>query len=165
MIFDKILKTQDQVLKLVNRNLEDKSSILLTYMNQHCYNIYSSNNMYRELIRSHFNVYIDGIGIYFTLKLLKFKNIERFNGTDLIDKIFQLYSERKTKLYLLGGAFSPKFIYKKCKGKKITLSGYHTGTKTMSICSKLIGCIADETCINSYWRTIYNIDSRKLKRV
>lgn len=127
MIFDKILKTQDQVLKLVNRNLEDKSSILLTYMNQHCYNIYSSNNMYRELIGSHFNVYLDGIGIYFTLKLLKFKNVERFNGTDLIDKIFQLYSEKKTKLYLLGGAFSPKFVNKKCYEKKITLSGYHTG--------------------------------------
>jgi UDP-N-acetyl-D-mannosaminuronic acid transferase (WecB/TagA/CpsF family) len=112
MIFDKILKTQDHVLKLVDKNLKDNSIILLSYLNQHCYNIYSSNNEYKELMDSHFNVYIDGIGIYFTLKLLKFNNIERFNGTDLIEKIFQLYSEKKIKLYLLGGTFSQKFIHK-----------------------------------------------------
>ncbi len=127
MIFDKILKTQDHVLKLVDKNLKDNSIILLSYLNQHCYNIYSSNNEYKELMDSHFNVYIDGIGIYFTLKLLKFNNIERFNGTDLIEKIFELYSEKKIKLYLLGGTFSQKFIYKKCNEKEVILSGYHNG--------------------------------------
>ena len=44
MIFEKLYNREIDVLNLVKKRLETKKGLLLTYLNQHCFNIYNSNN-------------------------------------------------------------------------------------------------------------------------
>ncbi|MCZ6701698.1 MAG: hypothetical protein O6940_01515, partial [Ignavibacteria bacterium] len=79
MIFNKILKNQESVINLVNKSLHQKSNTCLTYLNQHCFNIYFSDKSYRDLVDSQFFCYLDGIGIYLALKLFGYRNVRKFN--------------------------------------------------------------------------------------
>ena len=105
MIFFKLYKTENDVLDLIDRTFENNSGYLLTYFNQHCFNIYISNKEYRNLLDNSFEVFFDGVGIYLALKMFGYKNVQRFNATDLNEKIFNSFAEQHTSLFLIGGKF------------------------------------------------------------
>ncbi|MCW8810336.1 MAG: WecB/TagA/CpsF family glycosyltransferase [Ignavibacteriaceae bacterium] len=127
MIFNKLIKREADVFQLVVDSLEIQQGILLTYFNQHCFNIYNTNLKYKNLIDNTFTVFLDGYGVYSALKFLGYKNIEKFNATDLYDKILQYFSANHTRLFLIGGNFSEDLINKKANEKKIIITGYNNG--------------------------------------
>jgi N-acetylglucosaminyldiphosphoundecaprenol N-acetyl-beta-D-mannosaminyltransferase len=127
MIFNKLIKNESEVLKLVENALSFKNNLLLTYLNQHCFNIYNSNRLYRDLLDKNFNIFLDGIGIYWTLKLFGYRNIEKFNATDLNEKLLEYFSQLGTRIYLIGGMFDENFLSDKLFKKNINLAGYNNG--------------------------------------
>jgi len=127
MIFDKIIKDENEVKSLVREYLSKKSNLLLTYFNQNCYNHYISHSNYMELIDKKFTVYLDGIGIYFALKYLGYKSVEKFNASDFNYSLFDLFAIESKRIFLIGGDFSEKRIYKKAKTDCINIAGYSSG--------------------------------------
>lgn len=127
MIFDNILKDEKSVLQLVTNSFHQKSNILLTYFNQHCFNVYFSDKSYRNLLDSQFYCYLDGIGMYLALKLFGYKNVQKFNASDLNELILADLINKEFKIFMLGGSFSEKFIIDNTTEKNINLCGYYNG--------------------------------------
>lgn len=136
MIFNKLYKREIDVQNLIEKTLNARHSatnieyqvsstqhpasscLLLTYLNQHCFNIYNSNKEYKNLLDAEFEIFPDGTGINLALKFFGNRNTQRFNATDLNEKIFNHFSRQGTNLFLLGGNFDKKFIYKSSLEKK-----------------------------------------------
>jgi exopolysaccharide biosynthesis WecB/TagA/CpsF family protein len=127
MIFNKLIKSETDVLQLVIDSIESQNGISLTYLNQHCFNIYHNNPNYKNLIDNVFTVFLDGFGVYSALKFLSYKNAQKFNATDLYKKIFQYFAINNTKIFLIGGHFSEDLISRKANENKLIISGYHNG--------------------------------------
>ena len=127
MIFDKIIKSENEVKSLVKESLDVNSNLLLTYFNQNCYNHYISHSNYKELIDKRFTVYLDGIGIYFALKYLGYESVEKFNASDFNYNLFELFAAESTRIFLIGGDFSEENIFKKTKADCINIVGYSSG--------------------------------------
>ena len=127
MIFDKIIKVENEAKSIVKESLNKNSNLLLTYFNQHCFNIYFSNKSYRNLIDSHFLCYLDGIGIYLALKLFGYKNVRKFNASDLNDIILSELINRRIKIFIIGGRFSENFIDEIRKKHELMICGYQNG--------------------------------------
>ncbi|MHB1686877.1 MAG: hypothetical protein ACYCVH_05855 [Ignavibacteriaceae bacterium] len=97
MIFDKIIKDDRLVLNLIKEFNDSNQNLLLTYFNQHCFNIFNADESYRDLIEKNFQIYLDGIGIYWALKFLKYKSIKKFNASDLNERIIEYFIDTKKK--------------------------------------------------------------------
>jgi N-acetylglucosaminyldiphosphoundecaprenol N-acetyl-beta-D-mannosaminyltransferase len=127
MLFNKIIKNESEVINIVIDSLSSNQKLLLTYLNQHCFNIYYSNSEYKNLLDNSFTVFLDGFGVFAALKFLGYKNMQKCNATDLYAKLFQHFSENKTEIFLLGGNFTDKLISQMTREKKLTISGYQNG--------------------------------------
>lgn len=106
MLFDKILISKTDVLKLITSNLGQRKRVLLTYMNQHCFNIYCTNKTYKNFLNNKFVVYNDGIGIKLAIRFLTGKKNDYLNASDLVEEIIQLLIRRNVKFFIIGGNFS-----------------------------------------------------------
>jgi N-acetylglucosaminyldiphosphoundecaprenol N-acetyl-beta-D-mannosaminyltransferase len=127
MIFGKLIKREEDVIHLIAESLKHQNNILITYFNQHSFNIYNSNAEYKKLLDDSFKVFLDGFGIYAALKLWRYSNVEKFNATDLYERIFENFSTGQTRLFLIGGNFSDKYVSEKALENRINLCGYHKG--------------------------------------
>lgn len=127
MIFKRLIVNESEVFNFINSSLGQKSSKLLTYFNQHCFNIYFSNSDYKELIDAEISFYLDGIGMYFASKLFGIKKSERFNASDLHNRLFERFVNKKTKLFLIGGSFSETVIREIRNKKRLNTCGYEKG--------------------------------------
>lgn len=127
MIFDKVMKNQEAVLNLIYDIFDQKSNICVTYFNQHCFNIYFTKKSYRHLIDTKLYVYLDGFGIYLALKLFGYKNVQKFNASDLNNIIFPELIKRNVKVFIIGGEFSDSFINNITRVKKLNICGYYNG--------------------------------------
>jgi exopolysaccharide biosynthesis WecB/TagA/CpsF family protein len=124
-IFNKVITAQEIVLKLVQSRNNSLSNCLITYFNQHCYNIYSTNKDYQLLIDDYFKIYLDGMGMLLALKIFGYRVKKIFNATDLNEKLFQYFTDSGYKIYIVGGKLSKNMIMS--SGKKINLIGYRNG--------------------------------------
>ncbi len=127
MIFNKIIKNENEVKSLVKESLNKNSNLLVTYFNQNCYNHYISNSNYKRLIDKKFTVYLDGIGIYFALKYLGFDSVENFNASDFNYCLFESLVKENRRIFLIGGDFSEKKIFDNAKTNNINIVGYSPG--------------------------------------
>ena len=127
MILDKIIKDENEIKSIVKESLRKNSNQLLTYFNQNCYNHYISNSNYKEVIDKRFTVYLDGIGMYFALKYLGYEAIENYNASDLNKYFFDLLAKENKGVFIIGGDFSEKRIFKKAKTDCVNIVGYSTG--------------------------------------
>jgi N-acetylglucosaminyldiphosphoundecaprenol N-acetyl-beta-D-mannosaminyltransferase len=127
MIINKLITSESEVLLLIEKALRNKNNLTLTYFNQHCFNIYNSDSAYRNLLNNRFDVFPDGIGINFALKFFGRINIQKFNATDLNEKIFNYFSKQGTRIFLVGGMFEEKYLTEKITQRKINLGGYEKG--------------------------------------
>jgi N-acetylglucosaminyldiphosphoundecaprenol N-acetyl-beta-D-mannosaminyltransferase len=145
MIFSKLIKKESDVLTLIKTatkmHSQVSSGLLLTYLNQHCFNIYNENSKYQTLLDKNFTVFLDGFGVYAALKFLNYKNVEKFNATDLYEKIFQQFSAKQTKLFLIGSSFSNHFIKGKAEENKLNICKYHSGYFSEDELTGIIECI------------------------
>ncbi len=130
LIFDKLITSEEETLRLINNRDRLLNNCLITYFNQHCYNIYSSNKVYQLLIDKNFKTYIDGIGIFLVMKIFRYPMGSRFNATDLNEKFLQYFIERNYKVYIVGGKFSKDLLTS--SNRKLNLIGYRDGFFTDS---------------------------------
>lgn len=104
-IFDKLILEENEILSLINFSIKYRQKLLITYFNQHCYNIYSSDKNYKDLIENQFQVYADGIGIKLAIRFTLGKKYQRFNATDLNEKIMNRLIDEKKKILYFGWKF------------------------------------------------------------
>lgn len=103
-----------------------KKLFLFSYFNQHAFNIANYDDEYLQLIYNKFTLYIDGFGIYFTLKYLFKRNPDLFNATDLNQELINLFEGNKIRYFFLGGKFEIKHIQQKMCNKNY-FCGYFSG--------------------------------------
>jgi len=127
IIFNKILKEESLVLEKVFNALKKNKNLLLSYINQHCFNIYCENHEYRQLLNEHFSIHLDGIGIYFAVKFFGFKNIEMYNGTEMNEKIIYYLAKNNIPLFIIGGRFSQVEIQEYSTKHELDIVGYQNG--------------------------------------
>jgi len=127
MLFNNLIISENEALRIVEDDLSFNKQLILTYLNQHCFNIYKSYSDYKNLLDNNCTVFLDGFGVYAALKFLGYKNVQKFNATDLYYKIFQQFSVNQTKLFFIGGNYTDEFISEKTKEKKLKICGYQNG--------------------------------------
>lgn len=146
MIFDKLLTTPNQVLQTVFDSIESKKSLHLTYLNQHSFNVYIGDKIYRKLLEAKFVVYQADLGIYFALKYLFRKKIIRIDATAMNTNILNELIRRKIKPFIIGGHFHENLLIDDAKLRGLDLAGYHNGYFEESQISDIIQKIYDINC-------------------
>lgn len=126
MIFDKLITDEEQVIQLVSESIERETGCLITYFNQHCFNIYSSESDYKNLIDKNFTTYIDGTGLRIALRLCGYKISSTFNASDLNEKLFNYFIDKNCSAYLVGGKI-PENIITDENSNKLKPAGYLQG--------------------------------------
>ena len=121
-----ILFSKKVILDVVKKRQRSQDNCIITYFNQNCFNIYSKDPEYRNLIDKVFLTYIDGTGIRLALKLFKVKTSARFNASDLNEKLFNYFIVQKYKVYIVGGNIPEKLITGEDQ-KGLNLNGYTNG--------------------------------------
>jgi len=138
MIFNKIIKEESMVLELVFNAFQKNKNLLLSCINQHCFNIYCENLAYRQLLDNHFSIHMDGMGIFWASKIFGIKNVELYNGTDLNEKIISYLGESNIPLYIIGGRFSQEEMQDYSNKKGLKFAGYQNGFFNESDVEKII---------------------------
>ena len=108
----------------MQKSIKSNDTLLLTYFNQHCFNVYCDNKEYAEVLSSHFKYYVDGVGIRLAYNYLKRTSIEKFNASDLNDSIFKLLEETKLPVTVIGGSFSRELVNSKHLNVSLYLNGF-----------------------------------------
>jgi len=127
MILNKVLANPSDVLNKVLNSLDIQESLLLTYLNQHCFNIYSSNDDYKKLLDTKFDIYQADLGVFLALKILLNKKINRIDATAMNKLILDELIRGKIPLVIVGGNFDYKFIQDETRKRGINLVAYNTG--------------------------------------
>ncbi len=126
-LFKKILLSQEEVLGIISDSLSRNSPLLLTYFNQHCFNIYFRDNNYRKILDDKFVVYPDGIGVFAFLKYKLKKNNSRIDATSLNEVIIEKFIKGNENILFVGGMFDEELLRKKMQERNINLTGYQHG--------------------------------------
>jgi N-acetylglucosaminyldiphosphoundecaprenol N-acetyl-beta-D-mannosaminyltransferase len=127
MILDKLLTDSKEVLQKVLDAIEKEESFKLTYLNQHCYNIYCKNKDYKKLLDTKFEVYQADLGIFLALKFLFKKNLTRIDATEMNKLIMDRLIQNKIPMLIVGGKFKNEFVHNEAAKKGINLFGYQKG--------------------------------------
>jgi N-acetylglucosaminyldiphosphoundecaprenol N-acetyl-beta-D-mannosaminyltransferase len=127
MILNKLLQEPSDILKTVTDSIDGQHLLLLTYLNQHCFNIYSTNNEYRKLLDTQFTVFQADEGIFLALKYLFDKKVNKIDATAMNQLILNELVKKKIPLVIVGGNFDKEFIRENCDREKINLVGYQSG--------------------------------------
>lgn len=112
-VIDKLILSPYKAISLIESSISNKEKLLVTYLNQHCFNVYSTNKIYKKLLDEKFMVYADGVGINFVNKFVFNKKYSHFNASDLNDEIFTYLITNNIKFYIVGGDFSKPEIENK----------------------------------------------------
>lgn len=75
-------------------------------------------------------VNIDGYGVYFVLRLIGYKKIERIAGIDLFEKLLEISNDNRYSIYFLGGTdeiINNTVMKVKKNYPNIKISGHHHG--------------------------------------
>lgn len=127
MILDRLLIDQSEVLQKVLDSIKKRESFNLTYLNQHCYNIYCKNKKYKNLLDKKFEVYQADLGIFLALKFLFKKNLTRIDATEMNKLILDIFIQNKIPILIAGGKFEYDFVHNEAAKKGINLFGYQNG--------------------------------------
>jgi len=138
MIFNKLLTNPKDVVHKILNSIQRRDSLLLTYLNQHCFNIYYKNKDYSQLLDTKFEVYQADLGVYLALRFLHNKKINRIIGTDLNEMLLNELFKQKVSITLIGGNFDERFIFEEAKKKGIILNIYKNGYFNDSMTDEVI---------------------------
>ena len=111
ILFDKIITHSKDVIEIVSSSIENGSDLLLTYFNQHCFNVYWEDKNYKKNLNDNFMVYLDGYGFYFVLKYIFHVTCEKFNASDINSELFKYLIRNNKKVIIIGGRFTDKIVY------------------------------------------------------
>jgi len=145
-LFNNTFASEEEVIKSISDSLDRNLPLLVTYLNQHCFNMYFKDKNYKRIIDKDFNVFPDGLGVYLFQKFKLKKKIERTNATALNYSIIKLIKETKQKIYLVGGNFEEDFLKKNLETSGIELSGYYNGFFNEDERNRIIKKIVFDEC-------------------
>ena len=63
MIFNILLTDSNEIIRRVLDSIDKKEPLLLTYLNQHCFNIYYEDEKYKQILDTNFEVFQADLGI------------------------------------------------------------------------------------------------------
>jgi exopolysaccharide biosynthesis WecB/TagA/CpsF family protein len=126
MLFDKLITDESVILELIKANINRNHRLLVTYLNQNCFNMYSENIFYKNLLDNIFTVYADGIGIKFAIRFILGKKYHQFNATDLNEKILDILIKQNIKFFIIGGNFNQRELLAKFNYAQ-SFVGYNNG--------------------------------------
>lgn len=118
-LFDQIIIRENLVLQKISEYLHTGRGGSVTYFGAHSFNVFYDEPEFRSTILNHFDVYTDGIGIFWLLKHIFKFDVENFNASDLNDKIFQYLADTKTKTLIIGGRFNKTMVAEKLASQGI----------------------------------------------
>jgi N-acetylglucosaminyldiphosphoundecaprenol N-acetyl-beta-D-mannosaminyltransferase len=127
MIFNKLIADPKEVVHKVLDSIERQELLLLTYLNQHCFNIYYQNKVYSQLLDTKFEIYQADLGVFIAFKFLSSKKIRRIDATAMNRLILDELISKKIPLVIVGGEFDEKFVQEKCQKGNINLVCYQNG--------------------------------------
>ena len=127
MIFDKLLLDPGQIVELIVVSLKKSKPLLLTYFNQHCFNVYWEDANYRHLLDNKFETFQADLGIFLAFKFFKKKKVKRIDATAINQKIINLLIQENISIGIVGGNFESEFIRKKTNEKSINIVTYFDG--------------------------------------
>ncbi|MCZ7613535.1 MAG: hypothetical protein M5T52_08360 [Ignavibacteriaceae bacterium] len=100
MIFKKLLSSQEAVAEKVFDSVTLNKSLLLTYFNQHCFNVYYDDESYRNLIQKKFDAYQADLGVYLAAKFLNHSDPNRIESTAMNENILKNLLRKRFRLQL-----------------------------------------------------------------
>lgn len=124
-IINHLIVTRDKLEEMINQIFTDSKGCLLTYINQHCFNIAYDNEDYRKLLRN-FVVFQEGIGMYLFLKILN-KKVNRIDATEINSIILNRLKRMNRKFVFIGGDFDREKFMKDCTSKSLNIESYYHG--------------------------------------
>jgi len=104
--------------------IESRKELLLTYFNQHCFNLWYRNNNYRDILENEFKYYLDGFGIWLAVKLFKKTKTKPFNASEINDELFIEFTQRQIPLIIIGGNFTQAVFSNKELNIELYINGY-----------------------------------------
>ena len=138
MILDNLLNDSNEIIIKVLESINKQQSLLLTYLNQHCFNIYYEDVNYRKVLDSKFLIYQADFGVYLSLKFLFKKKIDRIDATEMNQLILDELIKTKESLVFVGGNFEDKFVREESQKRSINLISYHPGYFDESITNEVL---------------------------
>lgn len=127
MIFDNLLTNSKKIKQLVLDSIEKNESLLLTYFNQHCFNIYNEDQTYQQILNTKFKVYQADLGVFLAIKFLEPIKVKKIDATAMNETIMNELVEKKIPLIIVGGKFEPEFIRNEAAKRGINLVSYQHG--------------------------------------
>ncbi len=125
-LLPKIIYSKNEIEEILKSLLKKKQNKIITYFNQHNFNIYFNDVYYRQILDNCI-IYLDGMGMYLALKLWGMKNIDNFNASDFNYQLLNLFIKEQTNIFFIGGNFDKSFVENFCQNKNIRLVGYFNG--------------------------------------
>lgn len=127
MIFNKLLSDPELVTKKVFDSIFQQKSLLLTYFNQHCFNVYTEDREYRNLIDNKFNAYQADLGVYLAKRLMNHTSTKRIESTAVNKNLLAEIIKNNLPIVIIGGNFKENFILDEAKKMGINLAAYING--------------------------------------
>lgn len=127
MIFNKLLSDPELVTKKVFDSIFQQKSLLLTYFNQHCFNVYTEDREYRNLIDNKFNAYQADLGVYLAKRLMNHTSTKRIESTAVNKNLLAEIIKNNLPIVIIGGNFKENFILDEAKKRGINLAAYING--------------------------------------
>lgn len=140
--FDKIITDKQKVIQLVEKSISQNQSLLLTYLNQNCFNIFQSNKKYREIVIKNSKYYLDGYGVYSALKFFGVRNLEKFNASEINSELFDYCARIGLPVIIIGGKFSSELIENCNLNIELYLNGYEGINDKNLLIKKISRCKA-----------------------
>ncbi len=140
--FDQLIYSKNKVIEITTDSIIKKKNLLLTYFNQHCFNLWYSNSTYKELLKKYFKVYSDGIGINYALKFMGYKAVEKYNASEINELFFDYLEQNKIPVIIIGGKFSSDII----KSRNLNIAFYFNGYQ--DVCKNSLIKKIEELSIN-----------------
>jgi len=122
--------TFNDIVNHVSFAIKKKNKTIITYVNHHVFNICKRNQEIKELINKSNICHIDGVGIWFALKILGNNKFKKFNWTDYGFEFLRICQENKWKIFFLGSRSELlKLFSKKIKSEypKLIVAGFIDG--------------------------------------
>lgn len=125
-IIDHLLLTRNKIDDVFSQFYENRSGNLFTYFNQNSFNIFWTNQEYRQILDS-FNIYQEGIGLFLAFKISGVKDAERIDSTEVLEKMIKFLISKGEKVIFIGGRFEENELLKRCKMVNLNVEYYHHG--------------------------------------
>lgn len=122
--FEKLIYDKNQVIDLIQESIQGNKNLLVTYFNQHCFNIFQIDEQYRNILLNDAKYYLDGIGVWMALKIFGKKNIAKFNASEINEILFDYLVVNNKPIILIGGNFTKELISKSKLNIELYLNGY-----------------------------------------